>query len=112
MSKKINYYGTVLTDKYYILPGSDDLSLPVIKTPVVICDESEIVDWTFSTQRDAYIESRGCVKCGSDTLTSTLSTKLTIAHWRCVICGHCWETYRGIFIKPKPKQMVLFEVVE
>lgn len=115
--KSINYYGTILTDKYYFLPEpGDHLSLPLIKTPVVISDKSVIVNWTFSTQRDAFIESCGCPKCKSDTLASTLSpAKPTVTNWRCVICGYDWKAYRGICIKPQAisqgqqlAQLVLF----
>lgn len=83
MTKKMNYYGTILTDKFYLLPEpGDHLALPLIKTPVVISDKSEIIDWTFATQRDAFVESCGCIKCGSDTLCSTLSfDKPTITNW-------------------------------
>jgi hypothetical protein len=99
--KKINWYGDILTEKYFILPDKDSLDLPIIKTPCYLNHPDEI-PLTFCTQEDAKIKE--CPKCGGDVISATLTPpKMDVSHWYCLLCGHHWNTARGIYY-----QMLLF----
>lgn len=81
-------------EKYYLLPNEEDgLEMPLIKTPCILTNLDEI-DLTYSTMEDAKIEQ--CPECGGDVISSTLTPpRCDVSHWVC-LCGHRWDTDRGI----------------
>lgn len=99
--RTMNYYGTTLSEKYYILPA-DDRALPMIKTPCLVRPGE--IDLTFCTQEDAKVKV--CHECGCDFIFATIGGNMTVSHWVC-LRGHRWDTERGITII---SQMELFEM--
>jgi hypothetical protein len=102
---KINWYGDILTDKYYILPRENSCDMPIIKTPCYLNNSDEI-DLTFATQEDAKVKE--CPRCGGDVINaSSTPPKMDVSHWFC-LCGYRWDTPRGIFYNPPSIQLSLF----
>ena len=67
--------------------------MPIIKTPCILHGLDEI-DLTYCTQEDAKVKR--CPRCHGDVIDATLTPpRMDVSHWRC-LCGHTWDTDRGI----------------
>lgn len=100
--RTMNWHGTVLSEKHYILPADKYSALPIIKTPCFV--RRGEIDLTFCTQEDAKVKV--CPECGCGTIFATIGGNMTVSHWRC-LRGHEWDTERGITII---SQMDLFKM--